>query len=218
MSRSLSLASPPVTKAWARTTERVLRAGGEVGADPVHRGGQHRFVSGLLHAEPLADEGGFEVGQAVEGDVPVGVGEDDRGAAGGGVGAQVYAGAADESGADAEAAGGVVVAGDHHRGHAGLGEAVQGLVEQFHGGEGGTALSYTSPETSTASTSRARTVSTRCARNPAWASSMFTRWNDRPRCQSDVCSSLMIPETNGRVRQRGRLLPYRPDMPASRAP
>lgn len=35
--------------------------------------------------------------------------------------------------------------------------------------------------------------------NSAWAPSMLTRWNALPRCQSEVCSSLMIPETNGRV-------------------
>ncbi|GHB00042.1 hypothetical protein GCM10010512_34380 [Streptomyces thermoviolaceus subsp. thermoviolaceus] len=29
---------------------------------------------------------------------------------------------------------------------------------------------------------------------PAWAPSMFTRWNARPRCQSEVCSSLMVLE------------------------
>lgn len=43
--------------------------------------------------------------------------------------------APDESGADTEAAGRVVVAGDHHRRHAQVGEAVQGIVEQLHRGE-----------------------------------------------------------------------------------
>ncbi|GAB1334363.1 hypothetical protein ACE1SV_09530 [Streptomyces sp. E-15] len=49
--------------------------------------------------------------------------------------------------------------------------------------------------------------------NSAWAPSRFTRWKARPRCQSDVCRSLMGPETNGRVRQRGgrsRTAPPRP--------
>ena len=29
--------------------------------------------------------------------------------------------------------------------------------------------------------------------NSAWASSRFTRWKDRPRCQSDVCRILKTP-------------------------
>ncbi|GEJ99048.1 hypothetical protein TNCT1_13250 [Streptomyces sp. 1-11] len=48
--------------------------------------------------------------------------------------------------------------------------------------------------------------------NPAWAPSMFTRWKARPRCQSDVCRSRMIPDPNGRVRHHGGLLPYQPVM------
>src|SRR5690606_58095 len=91
------------------------RADGEVGADLVHGGGQHRLVGGLRHLEPFLDQGWFEVGQPVEGDLAAGVGQHHGGAAGGGVGAQVDAGAADVPGADVEPAGGVVVAGDHHR-------------------------------------------------------------------------------------------------------
>src|SRR5690606_37773248 len=71
----------------------------------------------------------------VEGDLAVGVGQHHGGAAGGGVGAQVDAGAADEPGGDAEPAGGVVVAGDHHRRHTEVGQPVQGVVEQFDRGE-----------------------------------------------------------------------------------
>lgn len=113
------------------------RAAGEVGADAVHGGGEDDLVSGLRHRELVLDQGGFEVGKAVEGDVAVVVGEDDGRADGGRVGAQVDARAVDESRADAEAAGRVVVAGDHHGGHAQLGEAVQRVVEQLDGGQRG---------------------------------------------------------------------------------
>lgn len=111
------------------------RAGGEVGAHPVHGGGEHRLVPGALHAELVPHQGGLQVGQAVEGDVPVRVGQQDRGAARGGLGPQVDAGAAHEPRADAEAAGRVVVSGDHHRGHAEVGEPVQRVVEQLDGGQ-----------------------------------------------------------------------------------
>ncbi len=94
-------------------------------------------MAGLLHPELVLHEGRFEVRQTVEGDVAVGVGQHDGGAGGGRLGPQVDAGAVDESGADAEPAGGVVVAGDHHRGHAEVREAVQGVVEELDRGERG---------------------------------------------------------------------------------
>ena len=137
MSRSLSLGSPPVTKAWARTTERVPgRPRGEVGAHPVHGGGEHRLVARLLHAELVLDQGRFEVGQPVEGDVAVGVGQHHRCAAqpSGSV-RRWMPGAVDQPGADAEAAGRVVVPGDHDRRHAEVGEPVQGVVEELDGGQ-----------------------------------------------------------------------------------
>jgi hypothetical protein len=65
------------------------------------------------------------------------VGEDERGGAVGRVGAQVDAGALEESGADAEAARRVVVAGDHDGGDAEGGEPVEGVVEEAHGAEWG---------------------------------------------------------------------------------
>lgn len=55
-------------------------ASGEVGADPVHGGGEHGLVTGLRGAELFPDERRFQVGQAVEGDVAVGVAEHDGGA------------------------------------------------------------------------------------------------------------------------------------------
>ncbi|GAA4815940.1 hypothetical protein GCM10023220_55130 [Streptomyces ziwulingensis] len=36
----------------------------------------------------------------------------------------------------------------------------------------------------------------------AWALSMFTRWNARPRCQSDVCSNLKTPLRPARLLQQ----------------
>ncbi len=111
------------------------RAGGEVGAHPVHGGGEDGLVPGALHTELVPDEGGLQVGQAVEGDVPVRVGQQYGGAAGGGFGAQVDAGPAHEPRADPETAGRVVVPGDHHRGHAQAGEPVQRVVEQLDRGE-----------------------------------------------------------------------------------
>lgn len=142
MSRSLSQGAAPVTKACARTTLRVAgRAPGEIRAHPVHGGAEHRRVVGPLGAELLAGEGGFEVRQSVDGDLAVLVGQYDGPVAGRGVGAQVDAGPAHESGADAEPPGRVVVAGDHHGGDAEVGEAVQRVVEELDGAERGTARS-----------------------------------------------------------------------------
>ncbi|CAM5308125.1 hypothetical protein SAURM35S_06818 [Streptomyces aurantiogriseus] len=114
---------------------RAPRAGGEVGADAVHGGGEHRLVARLLRAELVLHQGGFEVGQAVEGDVTVGVGEHHGHPGRRGVGLQMDAGASDQPGAHAEPPRGVVVPGDHHCRHAQLGEPVQGVVEQLDGGQ-----------------------------------------------------------------------------------
>lgn len=111
------------------------RAGGEVGADAVHGGGEHRLVAGLLHPELVFDQGGFEVRQTVEGDVAVGVGEHDGRAARRGLGPQMDAGPVDEAGAHAQPARRVVVPGDHHGRHPEGGEPVQGVVEQLDRGE-----------------------------------------------------------------------------------
>ncbi len=169
------------------------RAGGEVGAHPVHGGGEDGLVPGALHTELVPDEGGLQVGQAVEGDVPVRVGQQYGGATGGGFGAQVDAGPAHEPRADPETAGRVVVPGDHHRGHAQAGEPVQRVVEQLDRGERRHRPVVHVPDTTTASTSRSRTVETRWPMNSACAPSMPTRWKDRPRCQSEVCRILKTP-------------------------
>ncbi len=110
-------------------------AGGEVGADPVHGGGEHRLVPGLGGAEGVLDQGRFQIREAVEGDVAMGVGEDDGGGAALGVGTEVDARAFEEARADAEPAGRVVVAGDHDGRDADGGEPVQCPVEEFDGGE-----------------------------------------------------------------------------------
>lgn len=136
MSRSLSLAAPRHEGVREDDGAGALGAGGEIGPYAVEGGGQHRFVTALGGLELLADQGRFEIRQAVEGDVAVGVGEDDGGGAAGRVGAQMDARVVDEPGADAEATGRVVVPGDHHGRYAGVGEPVQRPVEQLDGGEG----------------------------------------------------------------------------------
>lgn len=107
----------------------------EVGPYAVERGGEDGFVARPRRLELVADQGRFEVGQPVEGDVAVGVAEHDGGGAAGRVGAQVDPGVVDEARADAEPAGRVVVSGDHHGRYAGLGEPVQRPVEQLDGGQ-----------------------------------------------------------------------------------
>ncbi|SCD60666.1 hypothetical protein GA0115246_103703 [Streptomyces sp. SolWspMP-sol7th] len=137
MSRSLSLGAPPVTKACARTTERVpFGAGREVGADPVERGAEDALVIGG-GGELVLDEPRFEVGQPVEGDLAVRVAQHDGLPALGGPGPQVDPGAAEQPGADTEAPRGIVVPRDEHGGHAERGEPVQRLVVQLDGGQRG---------------------------------------------------------------------------------
>ena len=192
MSRSLSLGSPPVTKAWASTTERVpARRGrrGRRGPGPWRR--RAPPVAGLVGAELVPDQGGFEVRQPVEGDVAVRVGQHDGGAAARRVGAQMDAGAADQPGADAEPAGRVVVAGDHHGGHARVRRA--GAVRRRTARRrpaaappGRTRLPRRAPRPPRAS----RTVATRWSRKPAGRRAGSPGGSDRPRCQSDVCSNL----------------------------
>lgn len=116
-------------------------AGGEVVADPVHGGAEHRLVAHLRCVEGVLDQGRFEVRQPVERDLAVYVAQYDGVGAPGGVGPQVDPGPADQPGPHAEPPGGVVVAGDHHGGHTEVGEAVQYLIEQLDGGQGGTARS-----------------------------------------------------------------------------
>ena len=88
---------------------------GEIGPHPVHRRAEHVGVAGPGRPQLLPGQGRFEVGQPVERDVPVVVGEDDGGGAAGDIGAQVDACAAEQAGADAESARRVVVPRDHHR-------------------------------------------------------------------------------------------------------
>lgn len=114
---------------------RARRARREVGSDPVHGGGEHGLVTRLRHAELVLHQGGFEIGQTVEGHVPMRVGEHHGSPARRRLGPQMDAGAPDQSRADAQAAGGVVVSGDHHRRHAEVGEPVQGVVEQLDRGQ-----------------------------------------------------------------------------------
>jgi hypothetical protein len=94
-------------------------------------------VAGLLHPERVLHQGRFEIRQSVEGDITGRVTEDHRRPDGRRVGAQMDAGAVDEPGADTEAAGRVVVAGDHHRRHTEAGEPVQRVVEELDRGQRG---------------------------------------------------------------------------------
>ena len=131
MSRSESLGSAPATNAWASTTERVPRAGrrGRRGPAPSPRSSAASWERPGQRPR-LAQRVGVEVGQAVDGDRTVVVVEQDGGADGGGVGADVDAGGVDQPGAEAEPLGGVVVAaGDHHP-RAGRGQPGEGLVGQ----------------------------------------------------------------------------------------
>ena len=66
MSRSESLVTPPVTKAWAMTTVRPPRWP-SVGAHPRHRGAQHAGVGALGGAQGVGGQGRLEVGQGVDG-------------------------------------------------------------------------------------------------------------------------------------------------------
>jgi hypothetical protein len=70
---------------------------GEVGVDLVQGCGQHRPVGGGLRVQVGADHRRLEVGHAVHGDRAVGVFEEDRDVAGGGVGSQVDTGAGEQA-------------------------------------------------------------------------------------------------------------------------
>ncbi len=169
------------------------RAGREVGPDPVHGGGEHGLVAGLVDTELAPDQGGFQVGQAVEGDVAVGVPRS--------TGVPHSAGAVRRW---MPARPMRPAPTPRRRAESWLPEIItvgtprpasrcRASSNSSTAASGGTARSYTSPETTTASTACSRTLATRWSMKAAWASSMFTRWKARPRCQSDVCSSLMIP-------------------------
>ena len=101
----------------------------------------HRVLRGGLLAEALGEEGredlaggvGVEVGQGVDdgGIVAIGVGKDDAAVEAGGAGPDDEA-LAHEVGGEAEAAGGVVVAGgEDHPGA--LGQAAQRLIQEGDG-------------------------------------------------------------------------------------
>lgn len=112
-------------------------ARGEIGPDEVHGRAEDRLVADPARTEPVLHQGGLQVRQSVQRHVPVRVGQHHGLGAAVGVGPQVDPGPADEPGADAEPAGGVVVPGDHHGGHAQVGEPVQGPVVQLDRGQRG---------------------------------------------------------------------------------
>ena len=111
MSRSLSLGSPPTTKACASTTERV--PAGRVARsapDALDRRRQHGVVRPRRQPPRLGEHVGLEVGDAVDGDRTVLVLEQHGLVEAAGIGAQVHTGEVDQAGVEAEAAAGVVVA------------------------------------------------------------------------------------------------------------
>ena len=134
MSRSDSLGSPPATNACASTTDRV----------PGERRARSRRTRPRASASAaswerdrqgpgLGERQGVEVGQAVDRDGSVLVGQLDGRADRGGVGADEHAGRVDQPRAEPEPLGGVVVAaGQHHLG-ARAGEPHQRLVGQPDG-------------------------------------------------------------------------------------
>ncbi len=116
---------------------RPRRPLGQIRPDPLHRGAEHLLVAPALQPEPLPGEGRLQVRQPVHGDRAVFVREQDGHGAAVRVSPQVDTGPVDQPGADAEAAGGVVVAADEHRRHPEICQPVQHLVEERDGVEGG---------------------------------------------------------------------------------
>ena len=128
MSRSDSLVTPPVTKAWAMTTVRPPRRAASA-RTRVHGRPQDAGVGALGGAEGLGGEGRLEVGEGVHRDVA----EHDRPADVGDGGAHVDAGALEEVAREPQAGGRVVVAAGEHDLGTGVDEPHQRLGEQRDG-------------------------------------------------------------------------------------
>ena len=92
-------------------------------------------MPGLLGAQGVLDQGGFQIGQSIERDLAVGVAQHHGGGAVPGIGPQMDARSPDEPGADPEPAGRVVIAGDHDGRHTDVREPVQHVIEQLDGRE-----------------------------------------------------------------------------------
>ncbi len=84
---------------------RVGRAGGDVGPDRLHGGGEDGLVAGRRGTEHRPGELGLEVGERVDGHGTVAIGHDDGLGHTRQVGAQVHAGGGDELGAEPESGG-----------------------------------------------------------------------------------------------------------------
>ena len=136
---ALALAGQSARDERVRQHDRpgARRAGGEVGADAVHRRRHHGLVGAGRQVPGAGEDVGLEVGDAVDGDRAVLVVEQHGLVDATGVGAQVDPGEVDQPGVEAEAAAGVVVArGDHHPCSGGA-QPVKGLVGQLDGVDGG---------------------------------------------------------------------------------
>ena len=97
----------------------------------------------------------------------------------------------DQTGAHAEPAGRVVVSGDHHGGYADGGEPVQGPVEELHGGQRrhGPVVDVTRHQDGV-DLALAHGRHQMVEEVGLGVEQAQARWNDRPRCQSDVCRIL----------------------------
>ncbi len=108
--------------------DRPRAPSGQVAADEGHGVLDRRRVAALRELPGGADDLRLKIGDAVEGDVA----DHDRLAHADGVGAQVHPRRVDQVGAEAEPAGGVVVAADHHRADPLGDQPPQRLVAQRH--------------------------------------------------------------------------------------
>ena len=133
-------------------------------------------------------------------------------------GPQVHSPALQQPGGKAEPDGGVVVAAGQHHLRPGAGQPHQRVVEQAARRRRPAARGRRRRRRSgRRRPTLSRTTPTSWSMKARWASSMPTPWNDRPRCQSEVCNNRMflryrLPPTvlrTGPPRRRGdrRYLP-----------
>ena len=191
MSRSESLACATDDERVAATTDRVPAGRGrQVGPDPVHRGraAPRRAVRSAApeRGRPRAPARGRAAGRARPGRARRRAGPAAPRSAGrvrtctparsSSPGARSRAGSA-ESWLPLE----------QHDLRPGVDEPGEGLVEQRHGVDATAAPGRRRRRRPGRRRPRsARTTSTRWSTKAAWASSSPTRWNERPRCQSEV--------------------------------
>ena len=172
---------------------------GEVGADAVQGCGQYGAVGDGFGFQAVVDHRRLEVGDAVHGEGTVGVVEEDRDVAGGGVGPQVDAGTGEEAGSDAEA----------------VAESWFPLIMMIGMSR---SASWCRARLNRRTASRLGWPGRRCLRRQGsrrrprfgrcrpggrgrlpWAGIRSSVWNRRPRCQSEVCRNRMRTDRNRRA-------------------